>query len=145
MTSTRITPFLILCLALALHAPRVAADERPSVRDQVAAELEAYRQGLDLSDYTWARVELILKSGIREQVGIAQRHGLTPGSAGYSSLDSKQQRSLERALKDSRKTTAERMERFLDKQQLKQFKAFQKSRADSWRAQGLASADSADH
>lgn len=115
-----------LLLAHAATAPAHASDM--TVRDQVATELEKYHAGLGLSDYTWTQVEVILKSGIRERVAIAQKYGLAAPDDPPPTLDAQQRKQLEKELKASRKTTEGRMERYLDKDQMKQFEAFQDER-----------------
>ena len=46
-------------------------------------------------------------------------------------MSSKDKRKMSRELKDSRKATVERMERFLAKEQMKEFKAIQREREEA--------------
>lgn len=112
----------LLTLALALGA--TAAGAQDSTRALMAEQLEDYRAALELSDYQWTQVELILKSGIRERIAIARRYGLDDTEA-LASLDRKQRRAMQRDLKDARKFTRDRMKRYLDKEQFKRFEAYQ--------------------
>ena len=128
------------CLALA-STPLLAQDEEragPSVREQVDQELEMFRTDLGLSDYTWNQVELILKSGIRERVAIAQRYGID-AEGGLESLSNKDKRRMMKAMKESRKSTADRMERYLDKDQMKAFEDYQEQKRDEMLARLEAS------
>jgi len=122
------TLFMAGALVLAHAIATPAHGSEVTVRDQVATELEKYHAGLGLSDYTWTQVEVILKSGIRERVAIAQKYGLAGPDDPPPTLDAKQRKELEKELKLSRKTTEDRMERYLDKDQMKQFEAFQDER-----------------
>lgn len=132
---------LIACGTAALLAaahPGFAQDgdrSEMTVRERVEAELLTYRDQLALSDYQFSQVELILKSGIRERVAIAQRYGLDEFGDSGVSMDSKEQRRMLKELKQSRKDTAERMERYLDKDQMKAFKQFQEERSERLLAQ----------
>lgn len=116
----------LLASALIVSTPIAAQDEPagPTTRERVEIELEDIRQRLDLPDYTWNQVHLILKTSIRERIAIAQKYGLEEAASGEA-LSSKDERRMRKELKHSRKTTAERMERYLDKQQMKTFKALQ--------------------
>ena len=127
---------LFLSIGLALTGTALAQDEErtgPSVREQVDSQLEVYRTEMGLSDYTWNQVELILKSGIRERVAIAQRYGLDQEGA-MDNLSNKDKRQMRKELKESRKNTEERMERYLDKEQMKAFKQFQEEQRDQMMA-----------
>ena len=126
----------IFSIGLALTGTALAQDEErtgPSVREQVDSQLEVYRTEMGLSDYTWNQVELILKSGIRERVAIAQRYGLDQEGA-MDNLSNKDKRQMRKELKESRKNTEERMERYLDKEQMKAFKQFQEEQRDQMMA-----------
>ena len=136
------TTIIALLCATLLAMPAMAQDEEqtgPSVREQVDQELEVFRNELGLSDYTWAQVEVILKSGIRERLAIAQSYGLdgTPGA--LDNMERKDKRRMMKEMKESRKNTAERMERYLDKDQMKAFEAFQEQQRDEMRARLEAS------
>ena len=125
---------LSLTLSLMLAAPMASAQDAeentgPSVRERVEQELEQFRTDLDLTDYQWTQVEMILKSSIRERLAIAQRYGLE-GQGDWSNLERKEKRQLAKDMKNSRKATAERMERYLDKEQMKAFKAYQEEKRD---------------
>lgn len=97
----------------------------PTTRELVAMQMDDYREQLDLSEYKWTQVEQILKSGIRERVAIARRYGFDGTFDHYQAMDRKQKKQLAKDLKDSRKNTAERMKRYLDKDQYKAFEALQ--------------------
>lgn len=123
----------LLAAATAIGMTTACAQEEesegPSVRELVDQELELFRTELGLSDYTWTQVELILKSGIRERVAIAQRYGIDQ-EGGVENLTNKDKRHLRKELKESRKNTEDRMERYLDKEQMKTFEDFQEQQRD---------------
>ena len=113
-------------LALALSLPAMAQDDAgPTTREQVATQLEDYKERMSLSDYQWSQVEMILKSGIRERVAIARRYGLDGNPEVLENLSRKDKRNLRKELKESREETEDRMKRYLDKEQFKEFKAIQ--------------------
>jgi hypothetical protein len=121
---------LVLLVTGVLVAGQVYAqagddDGTPTTRELVDEQLTRYRDALALSDYQWTQVERILHSDIRERVAIAQRFGLDGSDASAADMDKKQVRALERALKDSREFTEERMKRYLEKDKFKEFKALQ--------------------
>ncbi len=131
MRYTRFISILLTAAVLAVAPLAVAQDDEGlSVREQVDQELEVFRTELGLSEYTWTQVELILKSGIRERVAIARRYGLDETGSNYQALENKEKRRMQKDMKESRKNTAERMERYLDKDQMKAFKAFQEEQRD---------------
>lgn len=116
---------VVAALALLLAAgPLAVAQEtelQSTTRERVEAALEDYRKQLNVTDYQWTQVRLILKSDIRERMAIAQRYGLDGSGEALEQLSSKDLRRLKREMKDSRKATEERMERYLDKDQMKAF------------------------
>jgi C-terminal processing protease CtpA/Prc len=123
----------VLLAAFIVTSPAVLAqeeDQGPSVRERVEQELEVVREELNLSDYKWAQVELILKSGIRERVAIVQRYGLDGTTVRFEDLSGKDQRRMRKDLKESLKNTEDRMERYLDKEQMKTFEEFQERQRD---------------
>jgi Spy/CpxP family protein refolding chaperone len=123
-----------------VFAPAYAQDSTaPSTREMVVSQLGEYKTSLNLTDYQWTQVEMILKSSIRERLAIAQRYGLDGGGEAYQSLERKQKRQLKKELKASREGAEDRMKRFLDKEQFKEFKAVQESIYDEFlsRAQAL--------
>ena len=121
------TLVLVLALLGAGHVSAQTGDDNdtPTTRELVDEQLTRYRESLALSDYQWTQVERILRSDIRERVAIAQRFGLDGSDASAADLEKKQVRALERALKDSRDFTEERMKRYLEKDKFKEFKALQ--------------------
>ena len=121
------TLVLVLALLGAGHVGAQTGDDNdtPTTRELVDEQLTRYRESLALSDYQWTQVERILRSDIRERVAIAQRFGLDGSDASAADLEKKQVRALERALKDSRDFTEERMKRYLEKDKFKEFKALQ--------------------
>lgn len=137
MTHKKLTA--TLALLLVISAPTdLAGQEEPSAqttRERVEVELEDYRARLNLSDYQWNQVRLILKSDIRERVAIAKRYGLEADGSGVENLSSKQLRQLKRDMKESRKATEERMERYLDKDQMKAFEKVHEQLHDELLAQ----------
>jgi len=118
-------PILFTLALLTVNAPSGWAQEEDTIqsttRQRVETELEDYRTRLNVNEYQWNQVRLILKSDIRERMAIAQRYGLDGSSESVEQLSSKQLRRLKREMKDSRKATEERMERYLDKDQMKAF------------------------
>lgn len=126
-----IQSFILLSLVVGPITAGAQADEtgEPSVRERVQQELEQYREDLQLSNYQWSQVELILKSGIRERIAIAQQHGVDEIDD-WSQLDRKAKRELSKDMKESRKNTAERMERYLTKDQMKAFEDYQDEQRD---------------
>lgn len=126
-----IQSFILLSLVVGPITAGAQADEtgEPSVRERVQQELEQYREDLQLSNYQWSQVELILKSGIRERIAIAQQHGVDEMDD-WSQLDRKAKRELSKDMKESRKNTAERMERYLTKDQMKAFEDYQDEQRD---------------
>lgn len=128
---------LLVLVLLALGSGHVYAQtadssDTPTTREIVDNQLTRYRDTLALSDYQWTQVERILRSDIRERVAIAQRFGLDGSDASATDLDKKQVRALERALKDSRDFTEERMKRYLEKDKFKEFKALQEEIHDEF-------------
>lgn len=128
----------ILCLmlvALLAAAPLAAqqsdAGNGPTTREEVDTRLASIKSELDLSDYQWNQVEMILKSSIRERVSIIQRYGLNENGTRAEPLEGKDKRAAKRELKSSRKDTEKRMKRYLDKQQYKAFKAYQETLYDN--------------
>jgi hypothetical protein len=132
---------LLLALTLAflvLAGPTALAQEsdlQSTTRTRVEAALEEYREQLHLTDYQWTQVRLIIKSDIRERMAIAQRYGLDGDGEGIDQLSSKELRRLKRDMKNSRKATEERMERYLDKDQMKAFEAIHEQLHDELMAQ----------
>lgn len=128
---TRTIPSLMLTLsllaALAVAGPATAQDGAVTTREQVEQRLEDLKGRLDLTDYQWTQVEMILRSSIRERMAIAERYGLDGDPATFSELEGSDKRAMRRELKDCRKDTAKRMKRYLDKDQYKEFKALQES------------------
>jgi hypothetical protein len=126
----------LLALVL-LHSPlaNAQAGDEPTTRQLVETELEDYRTRLEVTDYQWSQVRLILKSDIRERMAIAQRYGLDGQGNGLEELDSKQLKRLKRDMKNSRKATEERMERYLTKDQMKAFEAIHEQLHDELMAQ----------
>ena len=91
---TNLTCFF-LALLMAVTLPVLAQDEAieaeaptapPTTREQVDVQLAELKDRLNLTDYQWTQVEMILKSSIRERVAIAQRYGLD-GSEPVSLVD----------------------------------------------------------
>lgn len=118
------TKFIACILALVLASTPLAMaqdTDEPTTRQMVETELEDYRTQLEVSDYQWSQVRLILKSDIRERMAIAQRYGLDESGDSPELLSSKDLRRLKREMKNSRKATEERMERYLTKDQMKAF------------------------
>ena len=112
----------ILALGLVITPLAMAQEtDGPTTRQVLETELEDYRTLLEVSDYQWSQVRLILKSDIRERMAIAQRYGLDGSEGSLEQLSSKDLRRLKREMKDSRKATEERMERYLTKDQMKAF------------------------
>lgn len=136
-----------LLLALALGAWTVTASAQdedsgePTTRELVDAGLEDLRQQLNLSDYQWTQVEHILKSGVRQRVAIARRYGLDGTFESIEALDRKDKKRMEKDLKRNRKDTAERMKRYLDKDQYKAFKQLQEDLHEAIVARIEAAAD----
>lgn len=136
-----------LLLALALGAWTVTASAQdedsgePTTRELVDAGLEDLRQQLNLSDYQWTQVEQILKSGVRQRVAIARRYGLDGTFESIEALDRKDKKRMEKDLKRNRKDTAERMKRYLDKDQYKAFKQLQEDLHEAIVARIEAAAD----
>ena len=119
---------LLLALGGTLALPGMAQDADQAAvttRELVDQRLAEMKDRLALSDYTWEQVHLILKSSIRERIAIARKYGLDGSGEALAELSGKDKRAMRRELKDSRKTTEERMERYLDKDQMKEFEAFQ--------------------
>lgn len=96
-----------------------------STRDRMELQLAEYKDQLDLSEYQWSQVEVILKSGIRERVAIANRYGVGVNGEAIETLDRKDQKQMARELKACRKDTLQRMKRYLDKEKYKEFKVIQ--------------------
>lgn len=132
-------PPILLIAALLGGAPLLAAAQDaaggPTTREVVESRLIDLKDRLNLDDYQWNQVEMILKSSIRERVAIARRYGLDGDPAAFEALEGKQKRAMKRALKDSRKNTARRMKRYLDKDQYKEFKRVQEEIHDNFLAQ----------
>jgi len=129
---------LALCLALALTTSSVTLAQdvtEPTTRQRVETELEDYRTQLDVSDYQWSQVRLILKSDIRERMAIAQRYGLDETGGDPEEIDSKDLRRLKKEMKESRKATEDRMERYLTKEQMKTFEKLNNQFHDELMAQ----------
>jgi len=128
MTRTGYFAACMLLLCALACPPATAQDEPtgPTTREQVDTQLEALRQQLALSEYTWNQVHLILKTSIRERIAIANKYGLDAAEDRVE-LSSKEQRRMRKELKSSRKSTAERMERYLDKEQMKAFEKLQEA------------------
>ncbi len=126
------TPILTLLLALLLTlaaAPAALAqdaeDAQLSTRELVETQLADLKERLDLSEYQWTQVQMILKSSIRERVAITRRYGLDGDPASLEALEGKEKRAMRKELKACRKDTEKRMKRYLDKDQYKAFKAVQ--------------------
>jgi hypothetical protein len=68
---------------------------------------------------------MILKSSIRERVALAKRFELDGSPESLAALTSQEKKSIKRELKSSRKFAEDRMERYLDKEQMKQFEQVQ--------------------
>lgn len=118
-----------LLLACAVAPLTVIAQEQPqaattTTRELVDTRLADLKERLALSDYTWEQVHLILKTSIRERIAIGRKYGLDGGDSSEP-LSSKEKRQMRRELKSNRKATANRMERYLDKDQMKEFKRVQ--------------------
>lgn len=124
-------------LACFLACPAALAQDEPAgptTRELVELQLEELKQELALSEYTWTQVHLILKTSIRERIAIAKKYGLDAGGEGVE-LSSKEERSMRKELKRSSKSTAERMERYLDKEQMKAFEDLQERIENDFLAQ----------
>lgn len=120
--------FVLLATAvLALGAVPLGAQEEAgtTTREVVETKLEEMKGRLDLDDYQWSQVEMILKSSIRERVAIINRYGLNRDDVTLDTLERSEKRAMRRELKDCRKNTEKRMKRYLDKDQYKEFKAIQ--------------------
>lgn len=100
----------------------VPASTTRAMVDQRLAEM---KDRLELSDYTWEQVHLILKTSIRERIAIAKKYGLDGSGEAVGELSSRDKRKMRRELKHVRKSTEDRMERYLSKDQMKEFKAMQ--------------------
>lgn len=125
---------ILLLLSLTWTVPVVAQDEAgETVREQVDAQLMEYQERLDLDDYTWSQVHLILKSNVKERLAIAQRYGLDGQGEAYDQLSGKEKRQMRGELKENRKATTDRMERYLTKDQMKVFKEIQEEHRDQMR------------
>mgnify|MGYP000283048714 CR=1 FL=1 len=143
--ANRITFVTLLTLATAAWSLAATAqddtDTGPSTRELVDAGLEDFRQQLNLSDYQWTQVEQILKSGVRQRVAIARRYGLDGTFESIEAMDSKDKKRMEKDLKRNRKDTADRMKRYLDKDQYKAFKELQEDLHEAIVARIEAAAD----
>ena len=131
----------LLVLGLFMTVPALAQEETagPTTRERVESQLADLKERLALSDYTWNQVHLILKTSIRERVAIAKKYGLEqPGD--FDAMSGKDKRRLGKELKKNRKDTQERMERYLDKDQMKEFKAIQEEVHQEWLARRMAQA-----
>lgn len=117
-----------LLLTCAVVSMPVTAQEHTqagtTTRELVDTRLAELKERLALSDYTWEQVHLILKTSIRERIAIGRKYGLDGGDSNVS-FSSKEKRQMRRELKNNRKATANRMERYLDKDQMKEFKRVQ--------------------
>lgn len=123
---TLLTPVLALTLLFAAAAGDLRAqDNETTTREMVEEQLLDLKTRLNLTDYQWTQVEMILKSSIRERVAIARRYGLDGGGEAFANLERKQKRAMKKELKACRENTQDRMKRFLDKEQYKEFKAVQ--------------------
>ena len=132
VTRNILTVLLVAGLAWSpLTMAQEEADSGPTTRELVEAGLESFRQQLNLTDYQWTQVEQILRSGVRQRIAIARRYGLDGTLETIEGLDRKQKKRLEKDLKQSRKDTAERMKRYLDKDQYKAFKQLQEDLHDT--------------
>lgn len=130
MTMNRQTFTLRLFAAVLFAGLMVGAAPTPvaaeaTTREIVDQGLEEMKTRLELDDYQWAQVEMILKSGIRERVAIARRYGLDGETFTADTLDDDQFKAMRKDLKECRKNTEKRMKRYLDKEQYKTFKAVQ--------------------
>lgn len=127
-----LTLLLALLMALAAAPAALAQDAdtesnagQLSTRELVETQLADLKERLDLSDYQWTQVQMILKSSIRERVAITRRYGLDGDPASLEALEGKDKRAMRKELKACRKDTEKRMKRYLDKDQYKAFKAVQ--------------------
>lgn len=129
MTRTTQPLMLILSLlvAFAVAAPAAAQDGEATTRERVELRLEDLKGRLDLTDYQWTQVEMILRSSIRERMAIAERYGLDGDRETLTELEGSDKRAMRRELKACRKDTEKRMKRYLDKEQYKEFKAVQEA------------------
>lgn len=117
-----------LLLIASVPAPAQEQDSAPATsttRELVEVRLADMKERLNLSDYTWEQVHLILKTSIRERIAIAKKYGLDTENTNLDELSSRDQRRMRRDLKNVRKSTEKRMDRYLDKDQMKEFKAIQ--------------------
>lgn len=121
-----------LLLAFAGMAP--ADESGVTTREVVEQRLDDMKTRLDLDDYTWSQVERILKSNIRERVAIARRYGLEGDLETITELEGSEKRAAKRELKQCRKDVEKRMKRYLDKEQLREFKAIQEEIHDEMMA-----------
>lgn len=108
-----------------LAAQEDAENSGTTTREEVDTRLAAVKTELNLDDYKWSQVEMILKSSIRERVAIIQRYGLDGSTDTLEPLEGSEKRAAKRELKESRKDTEKRMKRYLDKAQYKEFKEIQ--------------------
>lgn len=120
------TLFTLMLIALLATAP-LAAQESPdsngaTTREVVDERLAELRTELDLNDYQWSQVEMILKSSIRERLAVIRRYDLDDSEARSEPLEGSEKRAAKRELKESRKDLEKRMKRYLDKEQYKAFK-----------------------
>lgn len=125
------TFFALMLLALFAATPvaaqQNAEDSGITTREAVDTRLTELKTELGLDDYKWSQVEMILKSGIREQIAIVRRYGLDGSEQRLEPLEGSEKRAAKRELKDSRKDMEKRMKRYLDKDQFKAFKEVQES------------------
>lgn len=114
-----------LLAATPLAAQEDAENSGTTTREEVDTRLAAIKTDLNLDDYKWSQVEMILKSSIRERVAIIHRYGLDGSTDTLEPLEGSEKRAAKRELKESRKDTEKRMKRYLDKAQYKEFKELQ--------------------
>lgn len=123
---TLLSLLLIAMLGTAPLAAQESLDNSgTTTREEVDSRLATIKTEMDLSDYQWSQVEMILKSSIRERVAIIKRYGLDGSTDLLEPLEGSEKRAAKRELKTSRKDTEKRMKRYLDKAQYKEFKAYQ--------------------
>ena len=71
-------------------------------------------------------------------MAIARRYGLNLEADERPELTGKDKRHLSKELKESRKGTSDRMKRYLDKDQMKEFKQFQEVQVENMRQRAEA-------
>lgn len=125
MNKHRISTLLAALALLTGFVATAAPADDTTTREIVEQGLEDMKTRLDLDDYQWSQVEMILKSGIRERVAITRRYGLDDETVTVADLEDDQVKAMRKDLKECRKNTEKRMKRYLDKEQFKAFKSMQ--------------------